>query len=111
MQTGDRPADLWDNIDGRWELLRDRRTLRLDDGLGLGSGGELRVEGAIRCELPKLGGGWTDMPGVWLRERTRFGLFSSSPNPTHQRAASVIYANLARMPNPHRVHIPGEIRL
>ena len=110
-EEGANPTDLWDNIAGRWAVLTDRKTLRLDDGLGFGAGYNLRVEGAIRCELPKLGGGWTDMPWVWLRERVRFGLFSSSPNPNHQRAAGVIYGNLARMPNPHRVHIPGEVRL
>ncbi len=104
-------ADLWDNIDGRWTILGDRRTLVLDEGLGLGAGNALRIEGGIRCELPKLGGGWTDLPGVWLRERVRFGLLSSSPSVAHQRMAQVIYGNLLRMPSPHRMRLPGEVRL
>lgn len=104
-------VDRWDNIDGSWDILRDRRALRIDDGLGLAPGDTLRVQGSIRCELPKLGGGYTDMPGAWLRERVRFGLLASSPAPAHQRTAQVVYANLLRMPNPHRAPLASERRL
>lgn len=104
-------GDVWDNLDGYWELLGDRRYLRLNEGLGLGAGHSLRLEGAVRCELPRLGGGYTDMPGVWLRERVRWGLLSSSPAPAHQRTAAQVYANLARMPVPHRPPSPGERRV
>lgn len=104
-------VDLWDDLGGKWEVLRDRRLLRINEGLGLGPNDTLRIAGKVRSELPRLGGGLTDIAGAWLRERVRFGLLSSSPSQAHQRTAQVVYTNLLRMPDPRTPHLPGERRL
>lgn len=104
-------TDLWDDIGGRWEVVPDRRLLVLDRGLGLGAGHTLRVTGAMRCPLPLQPGSWTDVRGAWLRQRVRFGLLIASPNPTHQRAAQAIYADLVRQSSPFRRTEAGEVQL
>lgn len=110
-QQGDLPADQWDDLGGRFGVLPDRRKLRLDDGLALSPGASLRVTGAVRAQLSPLGAGWTDVRGAYLRDRTVFGLFSKSPNATHQRAAGTIYANLVRTGDPRRPRLAGEVRI
>lgn len=110
-QQGDLPADQWDDLAGRYSVLPDRRKLRLEDGLALSPGASLRIEGAVRAELSVLGSGWTDIRGAYLRDRVIFGLFSKSPNATHQRAAGAIYANLVRTGDPKRPRLAGEVRI
>jgi hypothetical protein len=111
-QTGT-PLDRWDSLAGQWDVQADRRLLRINPEIGLDTTGyALRLTGAIRADLPATGGGFTSpLGGVWLRERARFGLLSSSPVQAHQRAASAVYANLARQGNGKRRALPGEVWL
>ena len=102
---------MWDDLTDRYEVLADRRLLRLDEGLGLGPGYTLRVSGAVKCELPRLGGSWTDVRGAYLRNKVRHGLFSTSDNPNHMRAAQVIFTDLVQHGSPYRRLLPGEIKL
>jgi hypothetical protein len=108
---GASPGDLWDDISGSWEVLPDRRLLRVDEGLGLGATNNIRITGAIRCEMPALGAGWTDMRGGYLRDKAKIRLLASSPRVEHQREANLLFANLAQLPSPFRRPEANEVWL
>ena len=101
----------WDDLTDRYEVLADRRRLRLEEGLGLGPGYSLRISGAVRCEIPRLGGSWTDIRGAYLRQKVRHALFSTSENPNHLRAAQTIFTDLVQHGSPYRQKLAGEIKL
>lgn len=104
-------TDVWDDLEGGWEVLPDRRLLRLDGNLGIGVNRALRVTGAVKANMPLQGGSWTDLSGPYLRERVRFGLYNQSGNQALQRAAQAIYANMLRMGDPVRPPVAGEVSL